>query len=149
MAKLFEKISNRRNDFLHQLSTKLIRDNQTICLEDLTVKNMMKNRKLARHIGDCSWSGFVKMLRHKSKWYGKNIIQIGRFEPSSKTCSVCGSIKQDLTLKDREWACDNCGIKHDRDINAAINIKKFGIVKSVPSGWEPPIEPRDMPALAG
>jgi putative transposase len=147
VAKLFEKISNQRSDFLHKTSTKLIRENQTICLEDLAVKNMMQNHKLARSIGDCSWSMFVEMLKYKSDWYGKNLVQIGRFEPSSKTCSVCGNIKQNLELKDREWVCSSCNTKHDRDINAAVNIKKFGIVKAIPSGWESPVGPRDTLAV--
>lgn len=149
VAKLFEKISNQREDFLHQTSTRIIRDNQTIVLEDLAVKNMMQNHKLARAIGDCSWSKFVELLKYKAEWYGVNIMQIGRFEPSSKTCSVCGSIKQDLTLADRIWKCKDCGTEHDRDINAAVNIKKFGIVKNISTGWESPEELRDTPAVAG
>ncbi len=128
VAKMHQKISNQRKDFLHKLSSKLISENQTICLEDLAVANMMKNHKLAKAISDVSWSEFVRQLNYKSIWYGVNIITIGRFDPSTKLCNSCGQIKQGLTLADREWKCD-CGITHDRDVNAAINIKNFGLTK--------------------
>ena len=127
---LHEKVKNQRKDFLHKTSTKLIRENQTICLEDLNVKGMMKNRKLAKHIGDVGWGIFFQFLKYKSDWYGKNIIKIGRFEPSSKTCSKCGYVKKDLSLKDREWKCPDCGSEHDRDINAAINIRDFSFTNT-------------------
>lgn len=130
VAKLYEKIHNLRTDFLQKLSTKLIRENQTICLEDLSVENMVKNHCLAQAISDCSWSTFVSMVEYKSKWYGKNILKIGRFEPSSKMCNNCGYMKKDLTLDIREWECPNCHAKHDRDINAAKNIKSYGLHKS-------------------
>ena len=129
VAKHHEKIANKRSDFLHKLSTKLIRENQTICLETLSVKNMVKNHKLAQAIYDCSWSKFVEMLNYKSDWYGSNILRIGKFEPSSKMCSKCGYINRELTLKDREWICTQCGTKHDRDINAAKNILDFSFDK--------------------
>ncbi|MEZ7820692.1 MAG: RNA-guided endonuclease TnpB family protein, partial [Patescibacteria group bacterium] len=102
--------------------------NQTICIEDLNVKGMMKNRKLSKHIGDAGWGMFFQFLRYKSDWYGNNILTIGRFEPSSKTCSKCGYIKHDLKLKDREWTCPICDEHHDRDVNAAINIRDFSFV---------------------
>ena len=126
VAIVHERIANRRKDFLHKLSTKLISENQTICLEDLSVENMIKNHKLAQAIQDCSWSKFNEYLEYKAKWSGVNIVRIGRFEPSSKMCSNCGSINNELTLKDREWTCDNCDSFHDRDINAAKNIKQIG-----------------------
>ena len=126
LAKLHEKVVNKRKDFLHKVSNMLIRENQTIALETLKVKNMIKNHKLAQAISDVSWSTFVTMLEYKAEWYGTNIIRIGTFEPSSKTCSVCGVINEELTLKDREWTCNN-GHKLDRDINAAINIKNFAL----------------------
>ena len=132
IARDFEKIRNRRTDFLQKLSTKLIRENQTICLEDLNVQGMMANHKLAGSIGRVAWGEFVSMLKYKSDWYGKNLLQIGRFEPSSKTCSVCGWVKKDLTLEDREWICQGCGAKHDRDVNAAQNIKAFALKKILP-----------------
>jgi IS605 OrfB family transposase len=123
---LYEHIANQRKDFLHKVTTRLIRENQTICIEDLNVKGMMKNRKLSKHIGDAGWGMFFQFLRYKSDWYGSNIMTIGRFEPSSKTCSKCGYIKHDLTLTDRTWICPTCGENHDRDVNAALNLKYFG-----------------------
>jgi putative transposase len=129
VAKIHQKIVNQRSDFQHKLSSKLISENQTICLEDLNVKGMMKNRKLSKAIGDVSWSSFTNMLFYKALWYGTNLISIGRFDPSTKLCSECGVLNNNLTLKDRIWICD-CGAKHDRDVNAAINIKNFGLVKS-------------------
>jgi putative transposase len=127
VARLHEKISNKRLDFLHKLSTKLVRENQTICLEDLNVAGMQKNHCLAQAISDVSWSKFVELLTYKCDWYGKNLLKIGRFEPSSKMCS-CGVINSSLTLKDREWTCSACGTIHDRDILAANNIKRFAFV---------------------
>jgi len=127
LALLHEKVVNKRKDFLHKTSTKLIRENQTICLEDLAVKNMVKNHNLAQAISDVSWSTFVTMLEYKADWYGKNILRIGRFAPSSKTCSNCGNINKELTLKDREWTCSKCNSVLDRDKNASINIKSFAL----------------------
>jgi len=127
---LHEHVANQRKDFLHKVTTRLIRENQTICIEDLNVKGMMKNRKLGKHIGDAGWGMFFQFLRYKSDWYGSNIVSIGRFEPSSKTCSKCGYIKHDLTLKDRTWVCPTCGERHDRDVNAAINIRDFSFVNT-------------------
>jgi putative transposase len=128
LAKLYEKVTNQRNDFLHKLSIKLIRENQSICIEDLNIKGMLKNHCLARSISSASWSKFVEMLKYKAKWYGKNVIQIGRFEPSSKMCS-CGKINHDLQLKDRIWTCKECGETHDRDVLAANNILDFSFHK--------------------
>jgi len=127
LSRRFEKVRNQRNDFLHKVSTRLIRENQTICLEDLNVSGMMKNHKLAKAVGEASWSEFVRMLKYKSEWYGVNLLFIGRFDPSSKMCSDCGHIKKDLNLSDREWVCEKCGAEHDRDINAATNIKDFAL----------------------
>jgi putative transposase len=129
LALRHEKVVNKRKDFLHKTSTKLIRDNQTICLEDLAVSNIMKNHNLAQAISDVSWSTFVTMLEYKADWHGVNILRIGRFDPSSKLCSVCGTINKELQLKDREWTCKSCGTSHDRDINAACNIKSFALKK--------------------
>jgi len=127
VALIHEKIGNSRNDFLHKLSSKLIAENQTICLEDLSVGNMLKNHNLAQNIQDCSWSKFNEYLEYKAKWNGNNIVRIGRFEPSSKMCSTCGKINNELTLKDREWKCEGCNSEHDRDINASKNILDFGL----------------------
>ena len=125
VAKCYRSINNQRNDFLHKLSTHLIRNYDTICLEDLNVKGMEQNHNLARAIQGAAWSEFVRQLEYKSEWYGKNVLFIGRFEPSSKLCHKCGYIKKDLKLSDREWICPICGKHHDRDVNAAINIREI------------------------
>ena len=125
--RLHEKIRNQRLDFLHKLSSKLINENQVICLEDLQVKDMVKNHKLAKSISDVSWSKFVELLKYKSDWYGRKLVKIDKFFPSSKTCSSCGNIKKDLTLKDREYICSSCGLVIDRDYNAALNILREGL----------------------
>ena len=127
LAKLHEKVANQRKDFLHKTSSKLISDNQTICIEDLNIKGMLANHKLALSISDCGWSMFVGMLEYKAEWYGKNILKIGRFEPSSKLHANCGYINKDLKLSDREWICPKCGDVVSRDENAAINIKNFAL----------------------
>lgn len=127
VALLHEKITNKRKDFLHKLSHRLILDFDTICIEDLNIKGMIKNDNLSKAISDVSWSQFITYLTYKSDWYGKNLIKIGRFDPSSKMCSICEAINKELTLTQREWTCPNCGSFHDRDINAAINIKNLGL----------------------
>ena len=127
LAILHEKVANKRKDFLHKTSSELIKNHDSLAIEDLAVSNMVKNHKLAQAISDVSWSTFVTMLEYKSEWYGKNILKIGRFEPSSKLCSCCGSINRELTLKDREWTCSNCNSLLDRDVNASINIKNFAL----------------------
>lgn len=124
VARLHQHIADTRKDFLHKLSTKLIRENQTIALEDLAVKNMVKNRKLSRCISEQGWREFRTMLEYKAEWYGRELIIVDRFWPTSKTCSCCGR-KVDLSLKDRKWTCE-CGAAHDRDINAAKNILAAG-----------------------
>lgn len=128
VAKTHEKITNCRKDFHHKLSHTLTHDNQvkTICMETLSTKDMMENSYMARQIADVGWNTFTNILKYKCDWYGKNFVQIGRFESSSKLCS-CGYINQTLTLKDREWTCPSCKITHDRDILAANNIKKLGL----------------------
>lgn len=129
VAKCYRKITNRRNDFIHKLSTHLIRNYDTICLENLNVKGMEQNHHLARAIQDASWGEFVRHLEYKSEWYGKNVLFIGRFEPTSKLCHKCGHINKDLKLSDREWTCPQCGEHHDRDVNAAINIREIAFDK--------------------
>lgn len=146
LAQIHEKVANQRKDFLHKTSTMLIRDNQTICVEDLTVSNMVKNHSLALSITDSGWYEFRRQLEYKADWYGKNVVKIGGFEPSSKTCSACGAINHDLTLKDREWSCC-CGAVHDRDLNAAINIKNFAL-KNLSVGRRLKSHGK-LPALAG
>lgn len=128
VARLHEKISNRRNDFLHKLTNRLTSENQTdsFAVEDLNVAGMMKNRCLAQAVADVSWSDFFRQLEYKAEWRGKNLLKIGRFEPSSRTCDVCGTVNRELTLSDRTWTCA-CGAEHDRDYLAARNIKRFAL----------------------
>jgi putative transposase len=127
VALLHEKIKNQRTDYLHKISTYLVSNYDSICIEDLAVSNMVKNHNLARAISDMGWGNFKSMLTYKCEWYGKNLFMLNRFEPSSKTCSCCGKINKELTLKDRVWTCTKCNTTHDRDVNAATNIKTFGL----------------------
>ena len=146
LARCHEKVANQRNDFLHKLSYRVVSENQAIAVESLNVSGMQKNHKLARSISDASWSTFFTMLEYKCRRYGKTLLKIGRFDPSSKICSKCGYLKQDLALSDREWVCPDCGTHHDRDINAAINIKKFALQDQNlvgVSGAERTVEPVD------
>lgn len=140
VAKLHRRIRNKRSDYLHKLSTDLVRRFDTICLEDLNITGMTQNHSLAMSINSVAWNEFVRQLKYKSEWYGKNVVLIGRFEPSSKTCSVCGYINKTLTLSDREWTCPRCGAHHDRDINAAINIKRMGLHPQALVGIEQKME---------
>lgn len=126
LARLHAKISDTRNDFLHKLSTKIIRENQTIVLEDLNVSGMVKNRKLSRAISDLGWRSFRTMLEAKSVMYGRDFRVIDRWTPTSQTCSCCGFKGGKKELNVREWICLNCGTFHDRDINAAVNILVAG-----------------------
>ena len=130
VALLHEKVSNQRRDFLHKLSYRFVLENQEIFIEDLNVKGMMKNRPLAFSIGDSGWGEFGRQLKYKCGWYGRKLTQIGRFEPSSKMCSNCNELNHELKLSDRTWVCSSCGVEHDRDINAAMNIALIGLVKS-------------------
>lgn len=128
VAKAHEKVRNCRTDYIHKVTSKIIRENQTVIIEDLNIEGMMKNGKLAKHIASVSWYEFFRQLQYKAEWNGVNLIRIGRFEPSSKMC-LCGAINKDLRLSQREWDCPNCGRHNDRDLLAAINIKRFGLQK--------------------
>jgi putative transposase len=130
VARQYERITNIRKNFHHQVSRKLINENQVIVLEDLKVKNMVKNRKLSRAISEQGWYQFRSFLEYKSKWYGRELIVINQWYPSSKTCSSCGSIQSKMLLNIREWVCPDCGTHHDRDINAAKNILAVGTTVS-------------------
>lgn len=127
IARLYNKIANKRNNFLHNVTTSLVNNYDVICIEDLNVSGMLSNHKLAKAISDTSFSMFKSMLEYKCNWYGKELVVIDRFYPSSKTCSKCGWKKEDLTLSDRVFKCENCGIEIDRDLNAAINIQRVGV----------------------
>lgn len=127
VARIYEKIANMRRDFLHKLSTYLVKNHDILCIEDLSSKNLMKNHKLAKAIGDVSWSEFVRLLEYKAKWYEKQVTKISRWYPSSQLCSNCGFNSGKKPLSVREWTCENCGSHHDRDINASINILNEGL----------------------
>jgi len=146
VAKQHERVSNQRKDFLHKATNEITNRFDLIILEDLNIKGMVKNHKLAGAISDCGWNMFETMLKYKSEWKGKKVEYIGRFEPSSKICSNCGVKNNALTLADREWTCDNCHTTHDRDINAAKNILSFGLRNS---GMERALECVEQPALVG
>ncbi|MEU9048773.1 MULTISPECIES: RNA-guided endonuclease TnpB family protein [unclassified Kitasatospora] len=120
------RIADRRRDFLHKVTTALVRENQTLVIEDLTVRNMLRNRTLARAIADASWSELRSMLEYKAVWYGRELVVIDRWFPSSKLCSACGILRGRMPLNVREWTCD-CGTTHDRDVNAAKNILAAGL----------------------
>lgn len=147
LAKVHEKVTNIRKDYLHKVSTEIIKNHDVICIEDLAVKNMMKNHKLAQAFSDVSLGAFYTMLEYKANWNDKSIIKIDRFFPSSKTCNVCNHINQELTLKDREWTCKSCNTIHDRDFNASINIKKQGLKILSGSGTESDLKQKQGEAL--
>ena len=133
VAKIHEKIASCRLDTLHKVSKQLVSEYDVIVCEDLNVKGMIKNHKLSKHIADASWGNFVTLLQYKCDWYGKRLIKVNRFYPSSKTCGDCGWINQELKLSDREWTCKSCGVVHNRDWNASKNILKEGL-KNISAG---------------
>jgi putative transposase len=127
VAQIQAQIADARKDFLHKLTTQLVRENQTIVVEDLAVKNMMNNRKLSQAIADASWSELVRQLEYKCQWYGRTLVRIDRWFPSTKRCGYCGYVVDKMPLDVREWDCPECGTHHDRDINAACNILAAGL----------------------
>ena len=131
VARVHQAIADARIDNLHKLTTRLVRENQTITVENLAVKNMVKNPKLALAISDASWGELVRQLEYKCDWYGRTLIKIDRWFPSSKRCFECGYIVEKLPLNIREWNCPNCGTHHDRDINAAKNVLAAGLAVAV------------------
>ena len=131
VAKIHLKIADSRKDFLHKTTTQLVRENQTIAVESLAVKNMVKNHKLALAISDSGWSELIRQLNYKCRWYGRNLVAIDRWFPSSKRCSSCGHIVDKMPLNIREWTCPECGSNHDRDVNASKNILAAGLAVSV------------------
>ena len=147
VARLQERISNQRKDILHKITYTLTHDSQvrTICMEDLNVKGMTRNHHLARSVADASFGMFLTMLEYKCEWYGVNFVKIDRFAPSSKTCGKCGYVYKGLKLSDRSWTCPDCGMVHDRDYNAACNIKEFGL-KALPTE-RGKVKPVDCPLV--
>jgi putative transposase len=131
VARVHCQISDSRKDFLHKLTTQLVRENQTIVVEDLAIKNMVKNHKLALSISDASWGELLRQLVYKCEWYGRELVKIDRWFPSSKRCGSCGHVVDKLPLNIREWECPKCGANHDRDINASKNILAAGLAVSV------------------
>ncbi|MCW3820022.1 transposase [Micromonospora sp. DR5-3] len=129
VARIHARIADRRRDHLHQLTTRLVRETQTVAIEDLSVRNMLRNRRLARVISDAAWGQFRRMLEYKADWYGREVIPVDRWLPTSKTCSGCGWINTALALNVRVWTCPGCGVEHDRDINAATNILAAGLAE--------------------
>jgi putative transposase len=148
VAKVHAEISDARKDFLHKLTTRLVRENQVIAVEDLSVKNMVKNKKLALSISDASWGEIVRQLEYKCNWYGRTFIKIDRWFPSSKRCGHCGYVVDKLSLNIREWDCPKCSTHHDRDVNAAKNILTAGLAVNVCGATVRPEESKSRKASA-
>lgn len=144
VAKVYQHITNQRNNFLHNLTYRLTHENQvsTLCIEDLGVEELLQKKELSRCIADVSWGRFRELLTYKCDWYGKNLVVIPQNAPSTMLCPVCGSINKQLTLADREWICPTCGTHHDRDLNAAQNIRRFGLEQIYRRQAEKPLLPR-------
>ena len=150
VARVHARITNRRRDHLHKVTTRLVRENQTVVIEDLQVRNMVRNGKLARAISDAAWREFRTMLEYKAEWYGREMIAVDRWFPSSKTCSACGRLVGSMPLHLRTWTCSGCGTSHDRDVNAAANIKAAGLaVSACGAGVRPQRETSRTGQLAG
>ncbi|MBU3957492.1 MAG: IS200/IS605 family element transposase accessory protein TnpB [Nanoarchaeota archaeon] len=152
VSKLHEKIANQRNDFLHKFTHKIVSENQAVAIESLNITGMIRNHNLAQAISDAGWSECFRQIEYKCEWTGKTLLQIGQFEASSKICNICGEVNHNLTLADREWTCAKCETKHDRDWNAAINIKKFALQKQNLIGNAPKelrVVPLEMPTGVG
>ena len=146
VAKLHAKIDDCRKDFAHKTTTRIVRENQAIYLEDLSVRNMMANRCLAKAIGDCGWHEITRQLTYKAQWHGRTVVKIDRFFPSSKRCSCCGHIVEQLPLDVRCWQCPECSTEHDRDENAAKNILAVGQTVAVSGGT---VRPKRTPVRRG
>lgn len=149
VARIHEKISETRKDQMHKLTTRLVRENQAIAVEDLSVRNMVRNHCLAGSISDASWSMLRNMLEYKCNWYGRELLVVDRWFPSSKTCHGCGHVVEKLPLDVREWVCPKCGAHHDRDVNAAINILSAGTVDYTRGGGVRPKQTQSVDAALG
>ena len=136
LSRFHERVANRRKDYTHKFTTRIVRENQTVCVEDLNVKGMESNHRLAKSVVSASFGDIVRQLEYKCKWRGREFVKVGRWFPSSKTCNTCGHKHSELTLKDREWTCPNCGAVIDRDYNAALNIRDEGI-RTLSGGGSP------------
>ncbi|MGB3615703.1 MAG: RNA-guided endonuclease TnpB family protein, partial [Elainellaceae cyanobacterium] len=148
VARVHAEIADARKDMLHKLTTRLVRENQAIAIEDLAVKNMFRNHKLAQAISDASWGELVRQLAYKCEWYGRELVKIDRWFPSSKRCGNCGHVVDKLPLNIREWQCPECDVKHDRDVNAAVNILAAGLAVSVCGATVRPEESKSRKAGA-
>jgi len=149
VAKVHARINDRRRDYQHKLSTRIVHENQVMCVESLAVKNMVKNHSLAKAISDVGWGEFVRQLEYKSNWYGRTLVKVDRWYPSSKTCHACKHVLDSLTLDIREWVCPECGVVHDRDTNAALNILAEGLSVTACGGNVRPVRAKARQAVAG
>lgn len=146
VARIHARIADRRQDHLHKLTTRLVRENQTLVIEDLTVRNMIKNHRLASAISDAGWRELRSMLEYKTAWYGRQLIVVDRWFPSTHLCSACGALAERMPLNVREWTCDTCGTTHDRDANAAINLLAAGLAATAcGAGVRPQGESSSLP----
>lgn len=147
VARCHAKVRDKRHDFLHKVTHELTHDSQvrTLFVEDLNVRGMQRNHHLAKSVSDAAFGEFVRQLTYKGQWYGVNVVKIDRWAPSSKTCSACGAVNRGLKLSDREWTCVCCGTHHDRDYNASVNIKSFGLMALPPDRRE--VKPADCPPV--
>ncbi len=148
VAKIHARIADRRRDYQHKLSTRIVHENQVVCVESLAVKNLVKNHSLAKEISDVGWGEFVRQLEYKAAWYGRTVIKIDRWYPSSKTCHACMHVLDSLSLDIREWVCPECGTVHDRDTNAAINILAEGLSVNACGGNVRPVRAKARQAVA-
>ncbi len=147
VARLHKRIADKRWNYQHQLSAQIVHENQVICVESLAVKNLVQNHCLAKAISDVGWGEFVRQLAYKASWYGRTLVKIDRFSPSSKTCHACGHVLAILTLDVREWVCPVCGVCHDRDVNAAKNILAAGLAVNACGGNGRPVRPKGRQAV--
>jgi putative transposase len=146
VARAHARIADQRLDGLHKLSTRLIRENQTVCVESLAIRHLTRNYRLSSAIADASWGELVRQLEYKAAWYGRTLVKIDRWYPSSKRCADCGHVLASLPLSLRRWTCPECGVRHDRDVNAAKNVRAAGL--TVNACGEAIRPGRAMPATA-